>query len=122
MQKKNELNVIFLDKNWLKDNMLRSLKEGIREEFFECLATGRRLQLREKRLSLNSSFPLFCRVPVDRLTSLNPHKVSFPLCEAMTLLYEKGVPIQRAIWFFKMVYWGGGGHLKKDPRLEFFCP
>ncbi|KAL3119039.1 hypothetical protein niasHT_003822 [Heterodera trifolii] len=102
VQKKNELNVIFLDKNWLKDNMLRSLKEGIRDEFFESLATGRRLQIKDKRFSLNSSFPLFCRYPIDRLTSLSPHKAAFPLCEAMDLLYEKGVPIQKAIWFFKM--------------------
>uniref|UniRef100_A0A914IAX6 Mediator complex subunit Med12 LCEWAV-domain domain-containing protein n=1 Tax=Globodera rostochiensis TaxID=31243 RepID=A0A914IAX6_GLORO len=102
VQKKNEMNTVFLDKNWLKDNMLRSFKEGIRSEFFESLATGRRLQIKDKRLSLNSSFPKFIRVTIDRLTSLSPQKVSFPLCEAMDLLFEKGVPVQRAIWFFKM--------------------
>ena len=104
MNKKNELNVIWLDKNWIKENNVRGfISDSFREEFFESLVSGRRIQLKDsKRHSLAACFPRFLRTSYDQLNSLASSKM-VPLCEAMSLLYEKGVPIQKAIWFLKMV-------------------
>nr|CAD2187454.1 unnamed protein product [Meloidogyne enterolobii] len=103
MNKKNELNVIWLDKNWIKENNVRGfISDCFREEFFESLVSGKRIQLKDiKRHSLAACFPRFLRTSYDQLNSLASAK-TVPLCEAMSLLYEKGVPIQKAIWFLKM--------------------
>jgi hypothetical protein len=103
MQKKNDLNAIWLDKNWIKENTVRNFSDGFRVEFFESLISGRRIQKDNKRHSLATCFPRFLRsTNYDQLTSLAQQK-SVPLCEAINLLYDKGVPIQKAIWFLKMV-------------------
>jgi hypothetical protein len=92
-----------LDKNWLKENNVRGfISDGFRE-FFDSLVSGRRIYLKDsKRHSLAASFPRFLRASYDQLTSLAQQKL-VPLCEAMNMLYEKGVPLQKAIWFLKMV-------------------
>jgi hypothetical protein len=108
MHKKSELSVIWLDKNWIKENNVRGfITDGNRDKFFDCLVSGRRLQLKDdnKRHSLAASFPRFLRTSYDQLTSLTAaaQQNTVPLCKAMSLLYENGVPLQKAIWFLKMV-------------------
>lgn len=49
---KAEINAIWLDKNWIKENNVRGLISDNFREFFESLVSGRRLQKDNKRHSL----------------------------------------------------------------------
>uniref|UniRef100_A0A915DEG6 Mediator complex subunit Med12 domain-containing protein n=1 Tax=Ditylenchus dipsaci TaxID=166011 RepID=A0A915DEG6_9BILA len=90
MHKKNDLNIVSLDKRKIKEGTFQSFAHAVNsgnlkggkehQKFFEDLARGSKsLQ------SLNKRFPLFKRKD-----------------ECMEYIYSCKVPIQKAIWFFKM--------------------